>query len=124
MHPKPSEESIYAVSLLCCAVEFSSHGELKSDCSVHSLRLMGNGNALTLVTVEISQILEELVSVAHQNVNDGASLVGVGDKHLQASYRQRTFSQDHKQSTVTCTACLAQHMVQSIALSVHVVPTM
>ena len=49
-----------------------------------------NGEALTLVTVEVSQILEELVSVAYQNINDWASLVGVCNKHLQASYIEWT----------------------------------
>lgn len=48
------------------------------------------GAARTLVTVEVSQILEELVSVAYQNINDGASLVWVSNKHLQASYIECT----------------------------------
>ena len=38
---------------------------------------------LTLVTVEIGQVLEELVSVAHQDLNYCTSLVGVCNKHLQ-----------------------------------------
>lgn len=46
---------------------------------------MVNAEALTLVTVEVSQILKKLVSVAYQNINDWTSLVGVCNKHLQAS---------------------------------------
>ena len=41
---------------------------------------------LTLVTVEISQILEKLVSVAHQNLDYGPSLVRIGNKHLQETW--------------------------------------
>lgn len=38
---------------------------------------------LTLVTVEISQVLEKLVSIAHQDLYYGPSLVGISNKHLQ-----------------------------------------
>ena len=48
--------------------------------------------SLTLVTVEIGQILEELVSVAHQDLHYGTSLVGVGNKHLHVTYLAHTFA--------------------------------
>ena len=38
---------------------------------------------LTFVTVEISQVLEEFVSVAHQDVHYRACLVGISNKYLQ-----------------------------------------
>lgn len=36
----------------------------------------------TFVTVEVSEVLEQLVSVAHQDLNYGPGLVWVGDKYL------------------------------------------
>ncbi len=37
----------------------------------------------TFVTVKVSEVLEQLVSVAHQDLNYGPGLVWVGYKHLQ-----------------------------------------
>ncbi len=37
----------------------------------------------TFVTMEVSEVLEQLVSVAHQDLNYGPGLVWVGYKHLQ-----------------------------------------
>ena len=51
------------------------------------------GERLTLVTVEISQVFEKLVSVAHQNVHYRASLVGIGNKNLQETQMASTLLQ-------------------------------
>ena len=36
----------------------------------------------TFITMEVSEVLQQLVPVAYQYLNDGPSLVGIGNKHL------------------------------------------
>lgn len=50
---------------------------------------------LTLVTVEIGQVLEELVSVAHQDLHYCTSLVGVCNKHLHEQLVAYTVARVH-----------------------------
>ena len=38
---------------------------------------------LTFVTVEVGEILQKLVLVAHQNLNNWLGFVWVGNKHLR-----------------------------------------
>lgn len=67
------------------------------------------GEKLTLVTVEISQVLEKLVSVAHQDVHYRAGLVGIGNKNLRETQIASTPLQEQNLAwkfTIIATRCL------------------
>ena len=36
----------------------------------------------TFITMEVSEVLQQLVPVAHQYLDNGPSLIGIGNKHL------------------------------------------
>ena len=83
----PSNQSHDSALQCCAATIYTAWHSTRRGCLL-GLYLRGQTtkeDVLTLVTVELSQVLEKLVSVTHQDFHYWASLVGIGNKYLHGT---------------------------------------